>query len=93
MKEEPAIPEDCFESTEKLVERLEYLSSYEGTEIGEMWSLLSSLWGRKDCISKELRVVLEDEIKKEAEFLKYHAKLLTGETTYTRNVVNLEFDH
>lgn len=49
-------------------QRLEHLSNYEGSELGEVWSLLARLWeSYQDYISTDFAEALQKEIIDEAE--------------------------
>lgn len=59
------------------VEKLDEFSQYEGTEVGELWSLMSRMWSSyRDYISSDLLKALEKEITESAEILNKQYKIV-----------------
>lgn len=74
---------DIYEALEKL----EACREYEGSELGEMWGDLISLYHDGDYVSKNLRKALTKEIIDQANWLEKNMELVEIETTipaYTR---------
>jgi hypothetical protein len=71
-------------------ERLEYLAHYEGSELGEVWRLLSSMWiSYVDYISPEMAEILERDIIAEAERADNEYELVEKEKIIVRNETQL----
>jgi len=76
---------------EEAVDRLEDISSYEGTEIGEMWESFVRLYRYREYMSTEMRCILENDIIEEANRSHISYKLTEREETYTEKVIELEY--
>jgi len=74
-----------------MAEDLEEASSMEGTEIGEMWGILASLWSRRDYLSDALDDCLEAEIRLNHESLCDDYHIIEKTETHTSKRVYLEY--
>ena len=80
---------------QKLRRDVEFLAPYEqadGTEWGEMINYLCLLAGRIDYVSDELAELVAKEISDNVEYVKEHAKIIEYPETFTRTVVDVEWD-
>ena len=77
---------------EGAVERLELLSRYEGSEMGELWQLLVSLYeSYESYVSPEFLKEIEKEIISEAERSHIEYKLVENESQSTHKYTTLEY--
>jgi hypothetical protein len=80
-----------FMNIEDAVEHLKGIAEYEGTEVGEAWEKMISLWeSYQSYISDELYKALEKEIITEATNAKEQFVLKEEETTYTVKTKTLD---
>lgn len=75
---------------EKAVELQKY-ADLEGTELGEMCTILCSLFGYPDYMSEEFFTAIENEITKQLDNFKTNSKIVEIEETVVRKVVDLEW--
>ncbi len=79
----------------QLRENIEFLAPYEqadGTEWGEMINYLRLLAGRIDYVSEELGDLVAKEIEDNVEYVKANARIVETEETFTRKIVDVEWD-
>lgn len=79
----------------KMWDDIEFLREYaelDCTEWGEMIGSLCILAGRIDMLSDQMAAVLAKEISDNVEYVKEHAKILEYPETFTRTVVDIEWD-
>lgn len=82
---------DYKKDVNSAAERLDEVSPYEGSEVGEYWRCLCDLWDRNDICSDEFKTALEKEIVSEATRTHTEFELVEDTVTFTKPVKNLEW--
>lgn len=72
---------------------LEEYGSLEGTELGEMWILLASMWSRRDYIPKPLLNALKKEIKATVKYIKENVTIKEEDVTTTIKIKTIELNN
>lgn len=77
---------------EESIELLAEFGQYEGTELGELWDSLLTLYCRRDYLGEDSKLtpVLEAEIISQATWAKQNLELVEKTETYTKTFKTLE---